>query len=252
MTAGAQRILLLSCSQAKRPDPGLLPAIQRYDGPAFRVLRRFLRGNATESLDLRILILSAAFGLCPADYPIPCYDFLMTPSRAKLLNQAVQERLQSILREEPYSELCICLGKTYLDALGDYTSLLPATTCLTIIGGPPGCKLSSLHDWLYGDQSPLRTMTASAVVTREIRLRKSTITHTKEQALGTIQQALQQREQGDITMEEQGHVWYTVVEGQQVGVKWAVNALTGMPRGAFGGVEARRVLTQLGFEVHRS
>jgi hypothetical protein len=37
------RMLILACSRRKRPDEGLLPAIERYDGPAFRVLRRFLR-----------------------------------------------------------------------------------------------------------------------------------------------------------------------------------------------------------------
>lgn len=36
------RCLLLSCSQAKISTPDLLPAIRRYDGPAFRVLRKFL------------------------------------------------------------------------------------------------------------------------------------------------------------------------------------------------------------------
>jgi hypothetical protein len=36
-------MLILACSRRKRPDEGLLPAIERYDGPAFRVLRRFLR-----------------------------------------------------------------------------------------------------------------------------------------------------------------------------------------------------------------
>jgi len=40
---GGQRLLILSCSQRKRPDPSLLPAIERYNGPPFQVLRRYLR-----------------------------------------------------------------------------------------------------------------------------------------------------------------------------------------------------------------
>jgi len=35
---GDSRLLILSCSQRKRPDSGLLPAIERYDGPVFRVV----------------------------------------------------------------------------------------------------------------------------------------------------------------------------------------------------------------------
>ena len=39
------RLLIVACSRAKRPDAGSLPAIDRYDGPAFRLLRR-ARGHA--------------------------------------------------------------------------------------------------------------------------------------------------------------------------------------------------------------
>ena len=42
MTAD-HRLLILSCSQRKRPDRVLLPALERYDGPVFRMLRKFLR-----------------------------------------------------------------------------------------------------------------------------------------------------------------------------------------------------------------
>jgi|SRR5215210_261396 len=38
-------MLILACSQRKRLDKKLLPAVERYDGAAFRVLRRFLREN---------------------------------------------------------------------------------------------------------------------------------------------------------------------------------------------------------------
>ncbi|MFN8458221.1 MAG: hypothetical protein U0401_26815 [Anaerolineae bacterium] len=31
----SKRLLILACSQRKRPDPGLLPAIERYDGGSF-------------------------------------------------------------------------------------------------------------------------------------------------------------------------------------------------------------------------
>ena len=40
------KLLLISCSQRKREDEGLLPAIDRYDGPAYRCLRKMItRGN---------------------------------------------------------------------------------------------------------------------------------------------------------------------------------------------------------------
>jgi hypothetical protein len=33
-------LLILACSQRKRPDPGLLPAIERYDGVNFRIFEK--------------------------------------------------------------------------------------------------------------------------------------------------------------------------------------------------------------------
>ncbi len=33
-----RRMLILACSRRKRPDEGLLPAIERYDELAFRVV----------------------------------------------------------------------------------------------------------------------------------------------------------------------------------------------------------------------
>ena len=36
------RLLILACSQCKSPAGGILPAIDRYDGPGFPALRKFL------------------------------------------------------------------------------------------------------------------------------------------------------------------------------------------------------------------
>ena len=57
------RLLILSCSQRKRPNRVLLPALERYDGPVFRMLRKFLRSCPARESHLEIYILSAQFGL---------------------------------------------------------------------------------------------------------------------------------------------------------------------------------------------
>ena len=36
MVTEPKRLLIMACSQRKRSESGLLPAIERYDGPAFR------------------------------------------------------------------------------------------------------------------------------------------------------------------------------------------------------------------------
>ncbi|NCC36790.1 MAG: hypothetical protein EOM24_32980, partial [Chloroflexia bacterium] len=37
-----RRLLIIACTATQRPDVRLLPALDRYDGPSFRVVRRWL------------------------------------------------------------------------------------------------------------------------------------------------------------------------------------------------------------------
>lgn len=72
----SDRLLLISCSNRKRAGYKLMPAIDRYNGPAFYVLRRYLR--ETDDRQLRVYILSAEFGIINARKRIPNSDRLMT------------------------------------------------------------------------------------------------------------------------------------------------------------------------------
>ena len=62
------RALFLSCSKRKSPEAGLIPAIRRYEGPRFRVLRSYLRDAGKDPL--LIWILSAEHGLIRGYDPI--------------------------------------------------------------------------------------------------------------------------------------------------------------------------------------
>ena len=83
------RLLILSCSQRKRPDLILLPALERYDGPVFRMLRRFLRTWPSKGSHPEVYILSAQFGLISAHQLIPSYDCRMTPQQASAFQPQV-------------------------------------------------------------------------------------------------------------------------------------------------------------------
>src|SRR4051794_25280888 len=76
----SRRLLIIACSDRKYADDRLLPATQRYDGPAFRVLRRYLREQPPEPPAIRVL--SAEFGLIDDTTLIPRYDRGMTLERA--------------------------------------------------------------------------------------------------------------------------------------------------------------------------
>ena len=84
MSAGFRSLRIVACSQRKRRDSGLLPAIERYDGLYFRVLRKARReGYWPANLD--VLIVSAKYGLLELHTAIENYDLRMTPEQAMRL-----------------------------------------------------------------------------------------------------------------------------------------------------------------------
>ncbi len=150
-----RRLLILSCSSKKRSNQGLLPALERYDGPAYRVINKFLRVRPSGIESLDIYVLSAEFGLIPASKPIPDYDRRMTPQRGKELQQPTLNELKRILSGEQYGELFISLGKDYLRVLLGFEALIPANLKVTVSTKSIGYKLGELRHWLYEEASGL-------------------------------------------------------------------------------------------------
>jgi hypothetical protein len=115
-----QRLLIMACSARKRTDAGLLPALERYDGPSFRVLRRFLAQHPADRPDT--VILSARFGIVDSDDSIPYYDQPLTCERMQALQPLVHDAVEQRLRAKAFDEiftygsrLYACLLATALD-----------------------------------------------------------------------------------------------------------------------------------------
>jgi hypothetical protein len=144
------RLLLIACSAQKRTGEAKLPAVERYDGPAFRVLRKYLRESPEGSLT--VLILSAKFGLIPSARKIPDYDLRMTRVGAERLREGVLDRLRSRLRATTYLEIGLCLGREYQSALAGYEDIVPDGTKVTTIRGGLGSRLTKLREWLRTPQ----------------------------------------------------------------------------------------------------
>ena len=147
----SNRLLLLACSQRKKPAAGLLPALDRYDGPAFQVLRKFTRESPGQIPD--ILILSAKFGLIESTKLIPDYDLKMTLKLAKKLRPSVIATLDSALKKNSWKELGICLGKDYLAAVNGLQGILPESATVRFLQGGLGKRLSALHQWLLEEKA---------------------------------------------------------------------------------------------------
>ena len=240
-----RRLLVLSCSQKKRPDPGLLPAIERYDGPMFRVIRKFLRECPSETQNLDIFILSAEFGLIPATKRIGDYYHRMTPHRAVELQPQVLAELKRVLEDHQYKELFISVGQDYLGALAGYGVLVSGDLKVTVSNGGRGRKQAELYTWLRGGLPNLLHRTVATSQRGSIRIRGIEITLTPDEVLGAARRALAE-DRGDPT---RYWAWYVQVDDQQVAIKWLVSQLTGLPVSDFTTGEARRVLGQLGIKV---
>lgn len=137
-----RHLLILGCSAAKRPDAGLLPAFERYDGPAWRVLRRWQRVTPRWEERLTVWVLSARYGLFDAGVCIPVYEQRLTPAFAARLRPAIAQGLR--LFGAPSGHVLVSLGADYRAALPE----LPWPHQLAT--GGIGSRLGQLKGWLEG------------------------------------------------------------------------------------------------------
>jgi hypothetical protein len=144
------RLLMIACSQRKNPAEGLLPAIARYDGPAFRVLRKYLREETRDAPC--ILILSAKYGLIAADCEIPDYDCRLSTASAMNLRTQVLEVARHTLQSQRLRAVGICAGKDYRVALAGFADAVPQGVQVEFIEGGHGPRLTALRRWLRGEE----------------------------------------------------------------------------------------------------
>jgi len=140
------RLLILACSQRKTPVKGYLQAIDRYDGPAFRVLRKYLRENSDGSL--AVLILSAKYGLIEPQRAIPRYDQRLSGALADSLRPQVLKAARRVLRSRLWRAVGLCAGNEYRSVLDGIAELMPAGARLDLLAGGLGKRLTALRDWL--------------------------------------------------------------------------------------------------------
>ena len=146
-------LLLISCSQRKVETSEPLPAIDLYDGPVYRPLRKMGReGRFPENVD--VSIISANHGLIPLGLPIETYDQKMAPERAAELASVVQADLKRAIISNAddfgthayiYDQVFINLGKVYMRTLEGFHWRFIST--MEASGGI-GQRTSQMKVWL--------------------------------------------------------------------------------------------------------
>ena len=139
-----KNLLLISCSQKKREDEKLLPAIERYDGLVYRCLRKMIRDEIYPEDDIGCLIISAKYGLITAQACIENYDQCMTPERAKELREQIQSQMSRYLTQR-IEQVFINLGKDDMLTLEGFHWGLHATVEAS---GTIELKTSQMKEWI--------------------------------------------------------------------------------------------------------
>jgi hypothetical protein len=137
---GKRYLLILPCSKRKKPV-SKAPALELYDGPFYRVLRKNISANLDSS------ILSAKYGLISSQDTISYYDQIMTPELAEKLSSEITTKLEEILVDGCYGEIFINLGKTYMLALEGSKNMLDEYNVYWA-SGQIGERLHQLKTWL--------------------------------------------------------------------------------------------------------
>jgi hypothetical protein len=150
------KLLILNCSKSKQGTGGQIPALELYDGPKFKVVRKAIaEGRAPQ--DLRVLILSALHGWVWHDEELGYYDRTWDSaaeprSAARRLSTELDERIDtdrpeailfdlSLIYQQavPHSDWFVATQRRYGTRFG---------TRLEMTGGGIGVQIGQVKTWL--------------------------------------------------------------------------------------------------------
>ena len=224
------RALFLSCSRTKTPQAGTMPAVDRYDGPAFRTLRLW-RERAG---DLKVWVLSAEHGLISGDMEIPDYDRRMDSARAAELRDGARERLTRIAEAHSFSSALVCMADAYAAVFPDR---FPDGVEMEKARGRIGGKISRLKAWLGGDDIPPFAGAFSAEA-RKASIGGKLVYASAAKGMALARAALARGDAAAMNWQS----WHVPVDDKQVGAKWLAAELSGLPVSRFRTADALRVL----------
>lgn len=142
-----KHLMIISCSDKKNLQQGLLPAIQRYKGAWYGVINKLKKeGNLPDNLD--ILIISAKYGLINSKIQIENYDQKMDYTRARELNESILSKLETIISMTSYESILINLGSIYMAAIFGLEKIVPNTTKIQLLKGRIGVRKRDMKEWI--------------------------------------------------------------------------------------------------------
>jgi hypothetical protein len=234
-------LVILGCSQRKKQTSRLIAAIDRYDGPVFRVLRKHTLLAPEEPIHTHIL--SGRFGLIPGMLPIPRYNYRLRPSNLDSLRLLVVNQLKQTLDNLKPDRLFVSVGRQYWPLLEEPLSRDVSPGKVVVATGSIGGRASQLAHWLDIGKTEIGS-TKSSSLAHEAVLLGTTVRLTSDEVLCEAQKALLSAPVAARRFE----TWFVVVNNERVAAKWLVSVLFDKPVARFRTADARRVLSLLGVE----
>jgi hypothetical protein len=238
---GVQKsLVILGCSERKRLTSRPLRAVERYDGPAFRVLRRHVRQRPREFLHIRIL--SARFGLISDGVEIPRYNRSLSELDVTEFRPRIELQLEQALRDIRPERVFVSLGCRYWPLIEKPLANSVASADVFVAAGGIGGRTSQLAWWLRGvDERP---DTAVAAVPGEATLLGTTVRMSRAELLRRANEAYLLAPAAAKRFE----TWCVEIGKKRVAAKWLVGMLFDKRVSRFRTADARRVLSLLGVE----
>ena len=156
-------LLILGCSSKKRKDYGRAPALEVYDGPNFKSLRKFLRENGWPP-GLIIKIISAEHKIIDATMLIEPYDKRLDKNTAQKMRPRVRRHLKKL--DLPKS-VFINMSKDYLPAVSGIETLFDPDKIQYADGRGNGEKRQKMIQWLH--KLPKRTASVNSQEQSDMR-----------------------------------------------------------------------------------
>lgn len=110
------RLMMLGCSSSKSDALEALPAIDRYNGTAYKVIKKARREGYWPK-DTHIFIVSAKYGLISEHTCIEIYDQKMTNARAVELQAEVSGSVDILLKKGGYRKIFLNMGAIYMQSI---------------------------------------------------------------------------------------------------------------------------------------
>jgi cytoplasmic iron level regulating protein YaaA (DUF328/UPF0246 family) len=237
-------LLIINCSKSKFNNSEKIPVLERYNGVTFRVLRKFLKEEKADNLD--IFILSAKFGLIPSNQLIPTYDQKLTKQRSQELQPIVNEQFCELLQSNLYKRCLLCMSQDYLQIFNNYQDNIPENLIFIIATGTIGKKLSVLYQWLYGQLPEYLHTLEENTVKGKATLKGIEVNLSQAEILALARKALIDKKGKPYNYQ----TWYVLIDNKKISPKWLVSQLTGLPVSNFHSIRARQILQQLGIEIY--